>query len=177
MKLSKSKHFYQNGNFWPWCSDFCEKWRQKFPIFLIKGIKKIDKNVYEHLIDIDFGVENINEVLLCNMRAKAADGFYEIHGSFKFEWIGDNKLMTKSNIFHFLRFILTKRSLIAIIQWQSITLFLKAVLFAQPITRSNWQNRFSLAHDYESTARCLDPCLSLIWKHAGDYLQGGERLR
>lgn len=57
MKLSKAKHLYK------------------------KGIKKINKENYEHLSELHFGVEPVELIHLCSIREKEPDGsFYKIEG-------------------------------------------------------------------------------------------------
>lgn len=57
MKLSKARHLYR------------------------KGIKKINKNIYEHLSENFFGVEVVEKMHLCSIREKEkTGGFYKIEG-------------------------------------------------------------------------------------------------
>ncbi|CAF0975567.1 unnamed protein product [Brachionus calyciflorus] len=57
-----------------------------------KGIKKIDKQFYEHLNETEFGIEPVNQIHLCSMREKHPEtGFYKI------EWdvdINENEKLT-----------------------------------------------------------------------------------
>lgn len=52
-------------------------------VVAIEGIKKIDRNAYEHFIANHFGVEMVDELLLCNMHEKQHDGFYKIEATHK----------------------------------------------------------------------------------------------
>ena len=47
---------------------------------LLKGVKKIEKDVYKMFISQDFGVELVDSIHLCNIREKQDDGFYKIEG-------------------------------------------------------------------------------------------------
>lgn len=60
MKLSKAKHL------------------------LKKGIKKINKDLYEHIIDTHFGIESVVKINLCSIREKEADNkFYKTYWEFE----------------------------------------------------------------------------------------------
>ncbi len=52
--------------------------------YIFIGIKKIDKNLYEHLNETKFGFELVNKIHLCNIREKQPDGFYKTEIFFKF---------------------------------------------------------------------------------------------
>ncbi len=44
----------------------------------VKGIKKIDQQLYIDMVEKDFGVEDIDSVHLCSIREKQFDNFYKI---------------------------------------------------------------------------------------------------
>uniref|UniRef100_A0A0B6Z9B0 A-kinase anchor protein 7-like phosphoesterase domain-containing protein n=1 Tax=Arion vulgaris TaxID=1028688 RepID=A0A0B6Z9B0_9EUPU len=41
-----------------------------------KGIRKVEKRLYEHYVNEVFGAQTINSIQLCNMDKKRADGYY-----------------------------------------------------------------------------------------------------
>ena len=91
MKLSKSKDFRRKGqliiSFLYLSFILITQTNQKKYIFnQNKGIKKIDKSLYENIIynETKFGVEFVNEIHLCNIKEKQQDGFYKTESSIQF---------------------------------------------------------------------------------------------
>lgn len=53
-------------------------------LFLKKGIKKINKEFYEHLVGNNFGIESVEKIYLCSIKEKNPNNlFYKIFWEFE----------------------------------------------------------------------------------------------